>query len=70
MPYVIAQFCLKLITLAGSTATTLWLVSFVAFEALVPYRWELLGWGFAAVAVGEFGSYLLGRYLLRGASGE
>lgn len=34
MPYVIAQLCLKLITLADSTATTLCLVSFVAFESL------------------------------------
>ncbi len=65
MASIVLLFLFKLITLAGSTATTLWLVSFVAFETLATYRWELLLGGIAAVAVGEGGSYLLGRAMSR-----
>lgn len=65
MNSMIFMFILKLVTLAGSTATTLWLISFFAFESLAAYRWELLLGGIALVALGEGGSYLLARRWMR-----
>lgn len=66
MTWIAILFLCKLVTLAGSTATTAWLVSFVIFtEALAPYRWELLIGGFAAIAIGEGASYLVARRMTR-----
>ena len=62
MGTVAALLALKLVTLAGSTATTAWLVSFLFFtETLAPYRWEMFLGGFAAIAIGELGSFLVGK---------
>jgi hypothetical protein len=66
MKFVVALFVLKLITLAGSTATTLGFVSLFAFkDSLGLYTWPLFGAGFAAVLVGELGAYLLARFMVK-----
>ncbi|MFC3691435.1 hypothetical protein [Chenggangzhangella methanolivorans] len=71
MGTVAALLALKLLTLAGSTATTAWLVSFLFFtETLAAYRWELFLGGFAAIAIGELGAALLGRKAAKDATTE
>ena len=64
MSAAVALLALKLVSLAGSTATTAWLVSFFAFkDVLEPHRWTLLLGGLVAIAIGEGLSYLLGARL-------
>ncbi|TDR87199.1 hypothetical protein [Enterovirga rhinocerotis] len=46
-------FLLKLLSLAGSIASTLGFLTFFFFEGLVPYRWWLIGGGTALVLVAE-----------------
>ncbi|MFD1332323.1 hypothetical protein ACFQ4O_09970 [Methylopila musalis] len=62
MGTVAALLAVKLLTLSGSIATTAWLVSFFAFEdALGAHRWTLFVGGFAAIAAGELGAWLIAR---------
>ncbi len=64
MGAIVGMFAFKLITLAGSIATTLAVVSFFAFsETLAPWFWQLLVSGFIAIGVGEGGALLLARHL-------
>ncbi|MFJ7440118.1 hypothetical protein ACIQW5_20915 [Methylorubrum thiocyanatum] len=62
MNLLIVLLMLKLVTLAGSLATTAGLVGLFAFrDVLGPHLVALWVGGFAAIALGEGGAWLLGR---------
>ena len=52
---------LKIISLIAAIAQTAGLVGFIAFEALAPYKWQLLIGGTIAIVLSEGLSYLLAR---------
>lgn len=62
MNFLIVFLMLKLVTLAGSLATTAGFVGLFAFrDVLGPHLVALWVGGFAAIALGEGGAWLLGR---------
>ncbi|CAA2100604.1 MULTISPECIES: hypothetical protein [Methylobacterium] len=62
MNVLIAMLALKILTLAGSTATTIGLVGLFAFrDTLGPHLVPLWVGGFLAIALGEGGTWLIAR---------
>lgn len=67
MKLPIVLLILKLVTLGGSLATTAGLVGLFAFrDVLGPHLVALWVGGFAAIALGEGGAWLLGRHAAAG----
>ncbi len=64
MGYAIVLLGLKLVTLLAATAQTIGFVGLFAFEALDPYKWQLLIGGTIAIVCSEGLSYLLARRAL------
>ena len=54
-------FILKIVSLIAATAQTVGFVGLFAFEALDPYKWQLLIGGTIAIACSEGLAYLLAR---------
>ncbi len=52
-------FGLKIVSLLAATAQTVGFVGLFAFEALDPYKWQLLIGGTVAILISEGLSYLL-----------
>lgn len=58
-------FALKIVTLIAATAQTVGFVGLFAFEALDPYKWQLLIGGTIAIACSEGLAYLLARSMAK-----
>jgi len=58
-------FVLKLVTLAGAIAQTVGFVGLFAFEALDPYKWQLLIGGTLVIIASEGTAYLVAKRMSR-----
>lgn len=63
--FLFVLFVLKLVTLAGALAQTVGFVGLFAFEALDPYKWQLLIGGTLVIIASEGTAYLLAKRMSR-----